>query len=276
MKQWIILLDLDGTLLKNDGYFIHEDNIKAIKELTRLKHYVIINTGRPPRAIKKIYQQLELSTPVSCYNGSYIFFPKSEEIINNLTIDKDVVLKILNTPFIKNNSLCTLVEAQNESYLSNNCYAIFNECWLNYSTKIHVGEIEKCNPLINGIYFQTLSHIDPIKYGQVLTNFSDVISYRVWKEVSNKASVIINVYPKGITKKFSIDFFQKYYGIDKENILSIGDGNNDYDVIQHAGVGVAMKNGNPHIKKIAKFVTEFSNEEGGVGKFLIKFFKLKN
>ena len=45
-------------------------------------------------------------------------------------------------------------------------------------------------------------------------------------------------------------------------------------MLEFAQIGVAMKNGHRVLKEIADDVTDFTNEEGGVGKYLINFFNL--
>ena len=52
-------------------------------------------------------------------------------------------------------------------------------------------------------------------------------------------------------------------GIKRDSIMAIGDNNNDLPMIEYAGIGVAMENGLPEVKRAADFVTK-SNEDDGV------------
>ncbi len=56
--------------------------------------------------------------------------------------------------------------------------------------------------------------------------------------------------------------------------MSFGDGENDLELIKMSAHGVAMKNGVDYIKQHAQHITDLTNEEGGVGDFLNKYFKL--
>ena len=57
-------------------------------------------------------------------------------------------------------------------------------------------------------------------------------------------------------------------GIDMEDTVAFGDGDNDSDMIRDVGYGIAMANGRDVVKKVAKRVTEFTNDEDGVAKML--------
>lgn len=57
-------------------------------------------------------------------------------------------------------------------------------------------------------------------------------------------------------------FMAKRLGIAKEDVITFGDANNDIEMLETAGVGVAMGNANPEIKEIADVVTATNNQDG--------------
>ncbi len=63
-------------------------------------------------------------------------------------------------------------------------------------------------------------------------------------------------------------------GVDKENTMGFGDGENDLELIRCAEHGVSMSHGVDYIKQHANHVTTKDNNEGGVGVFLKEFFNL--
>lgn len=62
--------------------------------------------------------------------------------------------------------------------------------------------------------------------------------------------------PKNIDKAYGIKYFSKYYGLDLNEILCFGDGQNDISMLKTAGMGVAVGNGNDELKKYADFVCD--------------------
>mgnify|MGYP000794501926 FL=1 len=59
-------------------------------------------------------------------------------------------------------------------------------------------------------------------------------------------------------------------GIEKEEVIAIGDNVNDQTMLENAGLGVAMANSAPYIQQMANIVTE-SNNEDGVAKVIEKY-----
>ncbi|MCI6811214.1 MAG: Cof-type HAD-IIB family hydrolase [Lachnospiraceae bacterium] len=54
----------------------------------------------------------------------------------------------------------------------------------------------------------------------------------------------------------------EHYGIRREEIIAFGDGENDMDMLQFAGIGVAMGNAGPEVKEAADYVTKHIDEDG--------------
>lgn len=75
MKQHLIVLDLDGTLL-TDNHTISPKTKQTLMKAKEAGHLIMIATGRPFRASNIYYQELGLTTPIVNFNGAYIHHPK--------------------------------------------------------------------------------------------------------------------------------------------------------------------------------------------------------
>ena len=64
-----------------------------------------------------------------------------------------------------------------------------------------------------------------------------------------------------------------YLGFKKEDIIAFGDGHNDIEMIQCAGLGVVMQNGHEDLKEVADVILDHTNKEDGVIKFLSDYLK---
>jgi hydroxymethylpyrimidine pyrophosphatase-like HAD family hydrolase len=73
------------------------------------------------------------------------------------------------------------------------------------------------------------------------------------------------------SKTSAIQFLINQYGILQHEVIAIGDNYNDKEMIEFAGVGVAMGNAPEEIKRVADFVTDTNNEDG-VAKALAHYF----
>lgn len=76
-KPYLIALDLDGTLLKDDKT-ISENTLQTIQRLKDDGHHVCISTGRPYRSSSMYYQQMELTTPIVNFNGAFVHHPQDD------------------------------------------------------------------------------------------------------------------------------------------------------------------------------------------------------
>ncbi len=76
--------------------------------------------------------------------------------------------------------------------------------------------------------------------------------------------------PKGITKAYGIELLARDLGITIDEVMAIGDEENDLPMIRYAGLGVAMANAVPLIKEAADVVTD-SNEADGVATVIEKY-----
>ena len=94
-NQYLIALDLDGTLLRDDGT-ISEQLISYLQDLEKQGHIVCIASGRPIRAISKYYNLIGLKSPMICYNGAYITAPNNPEFDDFVsTFPKDSIKEIV-------------------------------------------------------------------------------------------------------------------------------------------------------------------------------------
>ncbi|MNI95067.1 putative phosphatase [compost metagenome] len=76
---------------------------------------------------------------------------------------------------------------------------------------------------------------------------------------------------KKASKTSAIEFLCNKLNIEKEEVIAIGDNYNDMDMLQYAGVGIAMGNAPDIVKKKADDITS-TNDEDGVAKALEKYF----
>ena len=61
-----------------------------------------------------------------------------------------------------------------------------------------------------------------------------------------------------------------YYRLPKEALIAIGDGVNDFEMIEYAQTGIAMKNASLELQKVANYVTDLDHENDGAALFLEK------
>lgn len=81
---------------------------------------------------------------------------------------------------------------------------------------------------------------------------------------------ILEVSMKHIDKGTGMDALASYFGLTKDNVMALGDFDNDIPMLKKAKYGIAMANGTIGAKNASKYTT-LSCEEDGVGKAINKF-----
>ena len=117
----------------------------------------------------------------------------------------------------------------------------------------------------------------PVDKTQIL--FADMEERaRAWKELEQDKEIVlvgslgynIEINGAGVNKGQALVELGKILGIEREEIMACGDGDNDEAMLKEVGLGVAMENAEEQVKKAADYITG-TNEEEGAAKAIEKF-----
>lgn len=298
-NRWLITIDLDGTLLSNDStngiyeeriekkankttkdveeHLVSEKNIKEIRKCIEKGHKVAIVTGRPWRDTKEIYKKINLYTVVSNYNGAHIHHPHDKGFLEIKTaMNRKFFRKILNDDIMKKIVKNFIIEFDDVTYmLDTNDEGMRKQFHI---LKNHSGLKEckmdfepKKNPHV--IIFRLESGFK-YKYTLITSlrrKYGEALSFRFW-ENKKYQTTFLEVNQKFISKSYAMKYIASYYNIPISRTIAFGDGENDIEMLSNAERGVAMKNATDVVKSYAKDVTDFYNNEDGVGRYLEEFF----
>lgn len=268
-EKYLIALDLDGTLLSNKK-IISLKTKQIINTIRSLGHIVVIATGRPFRASKLYYNEMNLDTPIVNFNGAYVHHPTQTSWG---AYHSPLELKIAKT----------IVEACESFTVKNILAEVIDDVYLHYDDKTLKELITFGNPLITtGSLHQFLKsdptsiliHAKADTVDKIRTHLTDVhaevIDHRNWGAPWH----VIEVVRTGLNKAVGLKRIANYYGIPKQRIIAFGDEDNDLEMLEFAGKGVAMGNAITAVKNIANDMTK-SNEEEGIALYLQDYFNLK-
>jgi 5-amino-6-(5-phospho-D-ribitylamino)uracil phosphatase len=268
MKPHLIVLDLDGTLL-TDQQQISAKTKKTLLQAKEQGHQVMIATGRPYRASTIYYQELGLTTPIVNFNGAYVHHPKNVSWQHmhtpiDLSVVHDVVDSI-NSYEYEN----IIAEVKDEVYVHTEDDRILNIFNMG-NPKITLGDLYTHlleNP--TSLLIQANEANSVIIRDHLQAVHAEVIEHRRWGAPLH----IIEIVRRGLNKAVGIAHVAKDLGIPRERIIAFGDEDNDLEMIEYAGLGVAMGNGISSLKNIANEITTTNNDDG-IAKILIERLKL--
>lgn len=274
MKYKLICTDMDGTLL-NPSHEVSERNKAAINKAHELGVKIAIATGRMYNSAAYYADLIGVKAPVISANGAFVRGKDKEDVIYKKVLGMDNCMKIL-----------TILNKYNIIPHYHTPEAVFSGD-LVYSAKIYN---EKNSSVPEDLRIDVNIIKDPNQWEQVFRDHDkdilkcigvdeDVEKISKAKEELREIEGIevvssyitnIEINAKGVTKGRAVEVLASLYNIDKEEIICIGDNENDLSMIEYAGLGVAMGNAEAYVKERADYVTA-TNDDDGVAEVIEKF-----
>ena len=263
------LLELTSVIVflrKYDYNSILEKNREIIEKCKEQDIKVILASGRPDFGMMKIVDDLKLDSYdnyLLSFNGARIANLKTGEVVYEKFLSPERI-KFLIDVALENN--CDILTYQNGNVITNrdNEYARIETGLVD--AKLVISENMKDDIKEGAAKVIILKHPDEA------AKIKDKLAKELGDEyeVAMSKPFFIEVNDKGISKGASLDSLCKKLGLTNENVMALGDGLNDLSMIEFAGLGVAVENGNSILKEAADFISK-SNDEDGFAYAIEKF-----
>lgn len=262
----LVTIDLDGTLFDSVKNISNENKI-AIKKAKDTGCKIVIATGRPISGVTPVLEELNLTTNddyVIVYNGAKIYNVGTKEIIFSSTIsgkavkdlyNESIKLKVNFHAFRKNEELITPKHNQYTDV----------EARINH-LEDHIYNFEKIDD--NEEFLKAMM----VDSDENITRIMNEVNPCFINEYSmvRSSKIFLEFLNKNTHKGHALEALAKHLKININETMAIGDAGNDLPMIEAAGIGVAMENAFPEIKKAANYITS-SNEDNGVARAIEKF-----
>ncbi len=269
----LIISDYDGTLLPTN-LIISENTKDAINRYIEAGGVFAVSTGRMLKAILSNVRALGLNGLVSSYGGATIADIQTGEYVRN---EKMAYQKVL--PLIQ---FLEQLQVRTNYYCDDNFYTntpkddsfltLYEQITGVTGVKIE-GTLSQY-VIENGISCQKLACLVPKHcMDEVFNTLCEKFGNEF--DVTCSASVLIEIYQKGINKGSTLRYLANHYGIDISKTIAIGDNLNDLPMLVEAGLGVAVGNGVYALKERADFIAP-TNDEEGVAYVINKFGFINN
>ncbi|MFC4102318.1 Cof-type HAD-IIB family hydrolase [Paenibacillus xanthanilyticus] len=262
MPYKLIAIDIDDTLL-SDELIVTEATKSALKAAAAQGVFVTLATGRMFPSAKKIAAQVELNVPIITYQGSLVKTLFDEQVLYERSVPKDAAKELF--AFCKAHNLHLQLYINDELIVQED-----NEKARRYSalSKIPFVVEPDYDKLLDQPSTKMLIIDDPDYLDEVAAKLAPIIGDRV--HITKSKPHYLEFTHKEGTKGHAISFMAEHIGCTLDEVIAIGDSWNDHEMIEVAGLGVAMGNALPKLKEIADYVTA-SNNEDGVAKVIEKF-----
>lgn len=271
----LLAIDMDGTLL-NEEKHIDTPQKEAVQKAIEAGIKVVLCTGRPLFGVLPVYGELELEKYnldeyVILNNGCSLRKTTNWELLDNKEITREDVVYL--DKLRKGYNLDLTVSNDDDYFVVGdkaNKYTIEDGKLVYVDIKpISLEEATSGkHTFFKSMYLGEEEEIQRFKNDNenLLKDKYDAVLSQIH---------IFEMLPFGTNKAAALKELAEKLGIEREEIMTIGDGNNDVEMLEFAGIGVAMGNGTESAKKAANYVTD-TNENHGVAKAIEKYILSKN
>jgi Cof subfamily protein (haloacid dehalogenase superfamily) len=258
----MIAIDVDDTLL-NDEMQISEATKIALAAARDQGVLVTLATGRMFDSAQKIAKQLGFNVPIITYQGSLVKNLFDEQVFYERSVPLEAA-QFLNDYAVKNN-LHIQVYHEDKLYVKEDNQKIKDYAAMSNIPYIVTEDFTTflLKPLTKILYID-----DPAKLDAIAIDLQKRIGSRV-HITKSKANFLEFLHPEG-TKGHAV---KSLAGYDISQVIAIGDSWNDHEMLEVAGLGVAMSNAVESLKQIADYITLSNNEDGVkhvIDKYILK------
>ena len=266
MGYKMVFSDMDGTLLWK-GLHISVENKAAIQKAVDKGVDFVICTGRGVFGVEPHLKELDLIGKkgyVICQNGAAIYDLRNMEMVLKKSFSPALVAPV--SAFARGFGEIELFYYDNRNFMCEKLTPVVEKYCQVMKTSPRVvndpmeyeGEFTKC--LFSGprVYLEKIKAYAEELLGDQVNLFYSAETY-------------LEFVVKGVDKGTALEATAKQAGVELKDTIAIGDSDNDLPMILKAGLGVAMQNGEPHVKAAAGYITERNAEENGVAEVIERF-----
>ncbi|MCI8342231.1 MAG: HAD family phosphatase [Firmicutes bacterium] len=272
MKENIKLIasDLDGTLLDNRKK-ITPELFCALSHLSEKGVLFVPATGRPLGSIPQNVLQIPKIRYIISSNGAAVNDVQNKKDVIRFCLKHETALEIVDMS--QNTDAMLELFSNGEAYTEKR-FLDSLEYGLSPTHAAYLLSTRK--PIENAFDFLEENRNDIENINLI---FRDISVKNIFRNELKKLDAVsitssspmnIEITDAKATKGGALKALCKKLNIDSDNVMAFGDNSNDEDMISFARFGIAMSNGEDHIKKIAAFTT-LSCDENGVFEALKKF-----
>lgn len=248
-----IVFDLDETLLNDSGQ-ITPLTCRVLKQLQAMGHKIVINSARSPYFVQSFMETLHPDYAI--LNGGALIIDESQRTCFEATIRPEITRQVISCliPISKTFS----VQTQNALYAND----------LEYYRQ-------------SGRYFPFADEPFPYSAHKIVASIPDSCAA---EEIAQRFGLAYTAYFGGPFRRYSDPQATKAQGNrnlvhllggSMDDVIAFGDDNGDIAMLQDAGIGVLMKNAKPELHSQCGVLSEYTNNEDGVARFLQSYFHLE-
>jgi Cof subfamily protein (haloacid dehalogenase superfamily) len=253
----LIVVDLDGTLL-NSEHQMTERSEQALKAAMEKGAQVIIATGKSRFSGDEVIRRLGLTTPGIYLQGLTIYRPDNS-IVFQKTLDPSLARRVIT--FAEDRGFAMAAYSGNRILVRS-----LSPGAEDLAARYHEPLPEEIGPLQNILDEIPVNKLLALKPGE--PRRIKALRWQLQTQLDGQGRLVqalddmLEILPPGASKGAALKVLLKELNIPAERVLAIGDGENDIEMVEVAGIGVAVDNAVPALKAVADHVVASNNADG--------------
>jgi Cof subfamily protein (haloacid dehalogenase superfamily) len=233
---------------------LHERTLAALAQAKAAGLHVIVVTGRMAQSVRRAIEPAGLHDPVICYQGAVVTDGEWRWLRHEpipLELAREAIAAVLAEGYPPNTYVDDELYVESETDAARN-YAGFQ------GIQFHV-----VGDLLGWITEPPTKLVcvgDPAELEAVEVRMREQFAGRL--HISKSLPFFLEFAQAGVTKGSGLDFLAARMGFTREQTIAFGDGENDVELLEWAGYGVAVENAHDRVKAVADWVCPSAEEEG--------------
>lgn len=263
----LIALDLDGTLL-DDRKEVHPDNLRALRAAKDRGVLVAISSGRMIPRIEPVQDRLGLDCILVAYNGGKVVGTRAEnrEVLHHQPLSGSVAAEFIE--FSKAHDYLLNFYFDDELYAEDSpTRRRFMDIYSGRTgAEYRLGDLRDHH---GKDPTKLILLADPPERDRLFDRFVAEMGERA--AITKSDPEYLEIMAPGVSKAAGLEGIAKKYGFEMSEVLAVGDADNDLDMLEASGIGVAVANARDTAKSAADYVTERTNNDGAVAEAVDRF-----
>lgn len=250
----LVATDMDGTLL-NTEHQLPKDFFGIFEILCKRNILFVAASGRQYYNLLHVFEKIANRMAFIAENGTLVVYKGKE--ISSTTILSETVLEVIDIIADIPNAGIVICGKTAAYYSSDDANFLYN-IGMYYGRQQKVDDLKNytqdCLKIAIFCSSGTEEHVYPHVQNLTAKGLQVVVSGKVW----------LDMMPQGTNKGTALAALQQLLKISTEETAVFGDYMNDIEMMQQAKYNYAMVNAHPEVKKVANYITQYSNDEEGV------------
>ncbi len=262
----LIALDLDGTVLTSDVSIL-PSTVEAVAYARSRGVKVIVCTGRIVGEAAVFSRELGASSLLISAGGAAISDVKNARNVKEWAMPWDIGARVVEA--VQNRPVTVMIYVGDRLYLNPYSDEILSNTKRTegfWSSKVVLPDVagtirEHRFPVSKVFARGETEHL-----AAALQEIGQLDGIHITRSAENNFEIM----PKGVNKGRALRELAHVMGISMDEIMAVGDSDNDTDMLRCVGMPVVMANGDDAVKQLAKYITD-TNDNDGVAKAIYKF-----